>query len=541
MVEESYKIVQNCTPSNKFEVMKNIELPSIFKNGRSYSTSSCPRLQYILGSRKRGPESQSPPKDEPADRQRRIHSPDKGIYDDNTIENETNKATENEASELENEENNEDIEDDLNKVTTEEASKSVELNNKEESESNNLVKMSDKEESPTNQLYGKDAFLEAYNYEPQKESEDIGIGAIMIAIQCAVTKAMEPLTKKVVEQNNLINKLDSKINMLTDQLSKRTNSSCQHPVQNLTQKLAAHSNPENWGLAGQGRVNNKPATNLLISTADLNDRDIFKPDSYADMVKSRSTAEASAELSNVIKIPPPQLKSAPLNPAYKLARRCQGFHPLSSRDIGRVGAHYAHIIDDEARFQAAGKDCVREFLYNELKMSERVINDLRIVSVFFPPAGAGKATLFAEFHNEEEVQLIKSYAKNLAPTEKYPAMLVHYIPRSLQQRFTAIETMAHKIRHDSKKTIMTRIWIGNDFELRTKKKGDSTNWAAITPLVLNDLPPQAPKSTRHKSDIIDTRTPITPCPIVPCLITDDVFFNVPISNHFDLLEVDVQN
>ena len=83
---------------------------------------------------------------------------------------------------------------------------------------------------------------------------------------------------------------------------------------------------------------------------------------------------------------------------------------------------------------------------------------------------------------------------------------------------------------------MTRIWIGNDFELRAKSRGDSTNWAAIPPISLPNLPAQAPKRSNKQLDVIEKRTPITPLP------TDNQASpNITTYNRFDLLEVDITN
>ena len=46
---------------------------------------------------------------------------------------------------------------------------------------------------------------------------------------------------------------------------------------------------------------------------------------------------------------------------------------------------YPEITDKEELFQAAGKDCIREFLFRELDMLKRVIRDMRIKNIFYPP------------------------------------------------------------------------------------------------------------------------------------------------------------
>ena len=365
--------------------------------------------------------------------------------------------------------------------------------------------------------------------------KELGVQAIMSAIQAAVNKAVEPLSLQISELIPLkehVIRLEQEVVKLTLQMSKTSK-----PTNNFScQGIDSTHSSNSWGLKGQGQkqagATYKP--NLVVTTADLVDLDIYQPASYAHVTKKTApkNIEQAKNKTQNLTLTTPQ----PNNPAFNLARRCQGFHPIGSEDIGRNAAYYKNIKDDEERFQEAGKDCVRDFLKNEMGMSTEVVGDLRILSVFFPPVGPGKFTLFAEFHNEEEVQLIRSFAKNLNITGEYKPMLVLYVPRSLQQRFAAVESAAYKIRAESNKKVMTRIWIGSDFELRKKSKGDATNWAAIIPIDLPNLPAQAPKRNPQKLDVIDKRTPNTPLP------TDsEVFSNISTYNSFDLLGADSPN
>ena len=86
-------------------------------------------------------------------------------------------------------------------------------------------------------------------------------------------------------------------------------------------------------------------------------------------------------------------------------------HANESRNIGRNATHYTNIEGDGERFQEAGKDCVRDFMNNQIDISTEVVDDLQILSTFFPPVGPGKSTLFSKFHNWKEVQLIRSFVK----------------------------------------------------------------------------------------------------------------------------------
>ena len=354
--------------------------------------------------------------------------------------------------------------------------------------------------------------------------------AVMNAIQVAVNEALTPMMDQMVSKSSVKNIIEDavhplleKINELTksmDQLNKKSTatsepqkrffSSTVNNEQLLNPQYNAspsyQSNKEGWGLTDQGRKAKNPNLTLPVPKG--------------------------------LKAPiPAQSKSAPIsvstdNPAFQLARKCQGFHPISSIDIGRVGANFSHIKDDEKRFQATGKKCILNFLKDEMDISDRIISDIRIKSVFFPPMGAGSATLYAEFYSEDEVKLIKSYSKNLSTTEEYKAKLVIYVPRSLQERLKAVEAAAYQIRKDSSKTVMTRIWITTDFELRAKRKGNNASWASISPILLPNLPAQAPKRDWNKMDVLDQRTPPT-----PYYQSEDI----RTFNNFNLLEDNCEN
>ena len=109
---------------------------------------------------------------------------------------------------------------------------------------------------------------------------------------------------------------------------------------------------EVFGLKGQGRTTTKLKPNLVLTTSDLVDLDLYNP---VQTVQEVPTIQTTNQESQANKEP-----NKPDNPAFKLARRCQGFNPITSRDMGRVSAHHSSIKDDEARFQEAGRKCVRE-------------------------------------------------------------------------------------------------------------------------------------------------------------------------------------
>ena len=241
------------------------------------------------------------------------------------------------------------------------------------------------------------------------------------------------------------------------------------------------------GLSGQGRPNyaQKVAANVPCPMSQANEKVIFeKPINMSQP--------------NPIK-----------NPAYSLARRCLGFSPITSKDIDKYSSCYPELTNPEERFQKLGKDCVKDFLYQELDLSETVAGDIRIKSVFYPASGIASGILYAEFQSEGEVEMIKKNAKYLRTTNNVRAKLHNYVPKSLFNRYRAVEEKAFQIRSGDR-TMATRVWINGDFELRKRKKGDTTPWSLITPEILLNLPPQDPKTPKMYKDFMDYQTPPTP-------------------------------
>ena len=179
-----------------------------------------------------------------------------------------------------------------------------------------------------------------------------------------------------------------------------------------------------------------------------------------------------------------------------------------------------------------GKDCIRDFLYEEMKMPEIVARDIRIKNVFFATAGIASAILYVEFHSEDEANMVKKYAKNLTTVNGERPKLIPYIPRSLYNRYKAVEEIAFNIRNKNRE-MATRVWVSDDFELRARKKGDTTPWAAIKPEILENLPDQDPKVTKHDNDKMDRRRPKTPRDPVAPQIT---FTRFDSSNIYNLLD-----
>ena len=218
----------------------------------------------------------------------------------------------------------------------------------------------------------------------------------------------------------------------------------------------------------------------------------------------------------VLQPPPVKTNEKVSNPAFDLARRCMGFFPISSADMGKVVGFHGNSEGEEERFQKEGIESVREFLHLEMNISVNRVDDLRIKSVFYPPMGAVSKTLFAEFASEEEAAYVKKHARNLKTVNGERPKLVDYVPRSLVERHKGVESEAYKIRQKSldpktgRPTVATRIWLTDEIELRVRQKGDETPWSKILPNVLTNLPPQAPKRHLAINDMLERRRPNTP-------------------------------
>ena len=76
-------------------------------------------------------------------------------------------------------------------------------------------------------------------------------------------------------------------------------------------------------------------------------------------------------------------------------------------------------------------------------------------------------------------------------------------------RYKAVEEKAFNIRNDNR-SMTTRVWINDDFELRKRKKGDTTPWSKLAPEVMSNLPAQDPKRPKIPIDMMDMQTPPTP-------------------------------
>ena len=190
-----------------------------------------------------------------------------------------------------------------------------------------------------------------------------------------------------------------------------------------------------------------------------------------------------------------------------------------------MASHHPTEENEEEQFQKMGKACLVEFLQREMDISPRVATDLRIKHVFYPKAGIATGMLYAEFYSEEELDIVKRNARFLrTDSNGFRPKIVPYIPLSLFERYRAVEEHAYGIRKkDNSQT--TRIWIGDDFQLRVRVRGSRTPWSNIVPEKMPILPPQAPKKAKGVSDLMDARRPTTPRSVIMLAPSSSFFSN----------------
>ena len=349
-------------------------------------------------------------------------------------------------------------------------------------------------------------------------------------VKHSVKKVVEPLKQEIellkLKVQSFSFKLDGQNTTKADERNR--NASLLNPI---CQKSPAYIQSSNeWGIPGQGK------TKFPKSYSQITAGKILQS---GNAVQTQLTPR---EVNPILKKKTIPVKPSQ-NPAYGLSRRCQGFHPITSKHLNKYDTKYLDIKDEEKRFQRIGMDCVRDFVHKEMLMAESTTEDLRIKSVFYPSAGAASGTLYAEFWSEEEVEIIKRHAKNLvSSSDGFRPKIVTYVPQSLFERYKAVEEAAFLVRQ-ADRSKATRVWITDDIRLRVRKKGDTTPWSQIEPENLINLPPQAPIKARldNDKDLMEKQTPPTPMftPLAGSNIKSAFCFES--NNHFNLLgEVEAQ-
>ena len=198
---------------------------------------------------------------------------------------------------------------------------------------------------------------------PPPPNEALGLAAIIKLIKDTVIEAMLPLKEEICSLKTTISKLkqnplpqEQNRNFLypigqnpfpQPQLGQFRSEDIRHNTLSpqITKSPIYNASTKNWGLVNQGR-GAKPYSKTL----------------------SKQTEIVNSSVPNLQ--PAPAMRNQVVtNPAYELARRCMGFHPITSVDVGTIGGHHVDNESEDLKFQLAGKESVRKFLHLEMDMS----------------------------------------------------------------------------------------------------------------------------------------------------------------------------
>ena len=123
------------------------------------------------------------------------------------------------------------------------------------------------------------------------------------------------------------------------------------------------------------------------------------------------------------------------------------------------------VDEHEARLRA-----VKEFMINEMKVSDEVIEEM-IIEKVFPPARADWNTLYVKFYSESSVHKLYSHARNM----RADLRLVPYIPKQFYNRYKELETQAYELRHCEER-YRTKVTMGISDLLLYKKTPLERSW-----------------------------------------------------------------
>ena len=149
------------------------------------------------------------------------------------------------------------------------------------------------------------------------------------------------------------------------------------------------------------------------------------------------------------------------------ARRTIGLHKIEQAEV----ENYKRLGKDE---NEAMLEAVKEFLFEEMKVSEEIFDEMHIEKVF-PPARDEWNTLYVKFSSESSVNKLYSHARNMKANLK----LIPYIPKQFYLRYRELESQAYKLRHSEIK-FKTRIKMGRSDLVLYKRKSNQTSWSLVT-------------------------------------------------------------
>ena len=150
------------------------------------------------------------------------------------------------------------------------------------------------------------------------------------------------------------------------------------------------------------------------------------------------------------------------------ARKVIGFSPIEPRMLDiQMNSYGAKDLQEAMLFE------VKSYLKCELKISPSAIQRLDFVRIF-PPAKQDWKVLYVEFGNDQQVESIFSYTKNI---QKKDHRVIRWVPKQMYERFRAVESLAYNLRQE--KGLKTRVKIGTtDFVLSTRdpKLSSISHW-----------------------------------------------------------------
>ena len=122
------------------------------------------------------------------------------------------------------------------------------------------------------------------------------------------------------------------------------------------------------------------------------------------------------------------------------ARKVIGFSPIEPRMLDIQMKSYGAKDLQEAMLQE-----VKSYLKCELKIPPATIHNLDFVRIF-PPAKQDWKVLYVEFGNDQQVETVFSYTKNI---QKKDHRVIRWVPKQMYERFRAVESLAYNLRPQS--------------------------------------------------------------------------------------------
>jgi hypothetical protein len=141
---------------------------------------------------------------------------------------------------------------------------------------------------------------------------------------------------------------------------------------------------------------------------------------------------------------------------------------------------------EEKLKEAAMKSATRDFLMNELSMTDENINRLEITERVRPRNVNTRNVVYIKVKDKKAAAMLLSHSRYIdMNSNSGKVSLEKFIPSQAFDRYKAVEAKAYNIRDID--GLRTDVRLGKeDFELRVKPKGDKRAWTDIEPKELDD-------------------------------------------------------